>query len=69
VPVPVQLAALTVDGVQARVWQQSKDGEKGTNAPKSVYDQLVQPRVSAPTRDELDDFDRWYAARFNRNNN
>lgn len=63
----IEFTAQTADGVRGLLWQNSKDGAKGINAPKLTRRPADQAQAKALTRAEIDDFDRWYAQRFDRN--
>lgn len=65
--VVTQLLALAVEGINDLIWQGSEDGHKNRNRPRRLPRPGVTP--DTPTRDELDEYDTWYAQRFNAHNN
>ena len=60
-----QLLVRLIQAVDILAWQNTKDGQAGRNAPEPIPIPGVDKVSRAPTRDEVDEFDRWYATRFN----
>jgi len=63
------LLALIVDGVNMLVWQNTKDGHKGRNRPKSVYKLLTEPPEEKKEQytvfRSVDDFEKWHKEKMN----
>ena len=60
------LLALVVDGINTRVWQNTKDGMKGRNRPESLYKRLTeekQPKEDLETFDDVNSYEEWYRAK------
>ena len=61
------LFALICDGINTRIWQQTKDGSKGRNRPGSVYKKLMG--IDKKTKKELmsfktaEEYEKWYKAK------
>lgn len=61
------LLALITDGINIRIWQQTKDAQKGKNRPESIYKKLMG--LDKKRKEELmsfetaEDFERWYKAK------
>ena len=61
------LLAVIADEINIRVWQQTKDGQKGKNRPESIYKKLVG--LDKKQKDELksfetiEEYERWYKAK------
>lgn len=64
-----QLLVRLIHAVDVLAWQNTKDGQTGRNAPEAIQIPGVDKTSRAPTPDEVDEFDRWYAARFNASEN
>lgn len=56
------LQALIADAVRVLVWQNTRDGTKGQNQPKSVLAILSGNTQEAVGFDSADDFERWRAS-------
>lgn len=55
------LLAQIIDGVNLLIWQNTKNGRKGRNKPKSLYEELtkVEQKEELETFDEADDYLSW----------
>ncbi|MEE1356072.1 MAG: DUF5361 domain-containing protein [Clostridia bacterium] len=54
------LLALIVDRLSLLVWQNTKDGHKGTNRPQSIVDILTKEREECEGFESGDDFmEKW----------
>lgn len=64
------LLAMIVDGINLRVWQNSKDGMKGRNKPESLLKRLTEDKK--PDDDiqalDIDDYEAWYQAKMRKHN-
>lgn len=64
------LLAMIVDGINLRVWQNSKDGMKGRNKPESLLKRLTEDKK--PDDDiqalDIDDYEAWYQAKMRKYN-
>lgn len=53
------LLAVIGDAVRLLVWQNTEDGHKGRNRPRSIVEQLLGKKTDARGFDSPDDFKAW----------
>lgn len=58
------LLALIADAVRILVWQNTEDGMKGRNRPRSILDTLTREKANGSGRgfDTAEDFEAWRAS-------
>lgn len=65
------LLAMIVDGINLRIWQNSKDGMKGRNRPESLLKRLTEnrkPKDELQSFKDIESYEAWYQAKMRKHN-
>lgn len=61
------LLAMIADGINIRIWQHTKNGQKGKNKPESIYKKLMgldkKQKEDLMSFETPEEFEKWYKAK------
>lgn len=66
------LLAVIADGINTRIWQQTKDGQKNKNRPESIYKKLMgldkTKKKELNSFETIEEYEKWYSEKMRKYN-